>query len=150
MAATDRIMRRLDALPRGQDRFGTVHGDFELDNLSWDADTAVAYDFDEAARSWFVADIAHAVRDLAHLPARADLFAAFLAGYRRIRPLPAPDLAHLPLFTAAHAACSAVRARLATDAGQPSDPPWLGRRRAKLLAHAATQRDIAVNNAGPA
>ena len=96
-----------------------MHGDFELDNLGWIGGSAVAYDFDEAARSWFVADIACAVRDLALLPARTprssevELFAAFLNGYRQVRPLPEADLSHMPLFTAAHAACSTVRARLA-------------------------------------
>jgi Ser/Thr protein kinase RdoA (MazF antagonist) len=150
-SATDRIRRDLDVLARDDDRFGTVHGDFELDNLSWDTDTVVAYDFDEAARSWYVADIAYAVRDLAPTragtprPGEAELFAAFLTGYRQIRPLPAPHLAHLSLFTAAHAACSAVRAWSAIDAGQPDDPPWLDRLRANLRHYTGEQRDIAVN-----
>jgi Ser/Thr protein kinase RdoA (MazF antagonist) len=150
IAAAGRITHRLEALPREQDRFGIVHGDFELDNLGWDGDTAVAYDFDEAAHSWFVADIAYAVRDLAPVPARtprsgeAEPFAAFLTGYRQVRPLPEPDLAHLPLFTAAHAACSAVRARLAIDAGRPDDPPWLGQLRRKLQDHISRQRGLAL------
>jgi Ser/Thr protein kinase RdoA (MazF antagonist) len=151
VAAADRIARRLDALPRDPDRFGTVHGDFELDNLGWDGDTAVAYDFDEAAGSWFVADIAYAVRELAPVPActpgrgGADLFAAFLTGYRQVGPLPESDLGQLPLFTAAHAACSAVRARRALDPGRPDDPPWLSQLRQKLRDHIGRQRDIAVN-----
>jgi len=151
VAAASRIMRRLGALPRDPERFGTVHGDFELDNLCWDGDSAVAFDFDEAARSWFMADIAHAVRDLAPIPAHtprsgeAELFAAFLAGYREIRPLPEPDLAHLPLLTAAHAACGAVRGRLALDAGQPGDPPWLDQLRRKLRQYISRQRSVALS-----
>jgi Ser/Thr protein kinase RdoA (MazF antagonist) len=74
-----------------------------------------------------VADIAYAVRDVAPVPAQAELFAAFLTGYRRIRPLPEPDLAYLPLFTAAHAARSAVRARSAIDAASPTTRRgWVG------------------------
>ncbi|GIJ56315.1 phosphotransferase enzyme family protein [Virgisporangium aurantiacum] len=144
-SAADRIARALAALPRDADRFGTVHGDFELDNVSWDAERAVAFDFDEAAHSWYLADIAFAVRDLASLPSgEQELFAAFLTGYRQVRPLPAADLAHLPLFTAANAACSAVRARSAVDPARPDDPPWLTRLRANVHAHAAGQRAIAV------
>jgi Ser/Thr protein kinase RdoA (MazF antagonist) len=157
VSATDRIIRGLDALPRDPDRFGTVHGDFELDNLSWatdagtDTDTVVAYDFDEAAHSWYLADIAYAVRDLTPTtpagtssPGSTELFTAFLTAYRQIRPLPPHDLAHLPLFTAAHAACSAVRAWSAIDTRQPGDPPWLSRLHAKLQDYTDKQREIAV------
>jgi Ser/Thr protein kinase RdoA (MazF antagonist) len=150
VVAADSLAQRLTALPRDDGRFGTVHGDFELDNLCWDGDAVVAYDFDEAARSWFVADIAYAVRDLAPVPARtprpgeADLFAAFLAGYRSEHPLPEPDLAHLPLFAAAQATCSAVRAQVALDAGDAGDPPWLVQLRGKLRRYVSQQRDTAV------
>jgi Ser/Thr protein kinase RdoA (MazF antagonist) len=145
-AAAKDVGARLGDLPRDPDRFGIVHGDFELDNLCWDGDTAVAFDFDEAARSWFAADIASAVRDLAPVPARtprpgeADLFRAFLAGYRKVHPLPEADLAHLPLFAAAHAACSAVRVRSALDAGQADDPQWLHALRGKLEHYIARRR----------
>ena len=151
IAAAEGIARRLEYLSRDPDRFGTVHGDFELDNLCWDAQAATAFDFDEAARSWFAADIAYAVRDLAPVPARtprpgeADLFGAFLAGYREVRALPEPEVARLPLFTAAHAACSAVRARSALDGTrQPGDPQWLHTLRRKLEQHIEHQRRAAV------
>jgi Ser/Thr protein kinase RdoA (MazF antagonist) len=138
VAAAMDIARRLTTLPRDPDRFGIVHGDFELDNLGWDGDTAVAYDFDEAARSWYVADIVNAVRDLA---GRAGLHGSFLAGYRRERPLPESDLDHVPLFEAAQAACAAVRVRraLVGDAdvlvglrGRLHE--YLGRQRALVVA----------------
>ena len=150
-AAAHHIARRVEELARDADRFGLVHGDFELDNLCWDGERATAFDFDEAARSWFAADLASAVRDLAPVPARtprpgeADLFGAFLAGYRQVRALPESELAYLPLFTAAHAACSAVRARSALgDTGHPDDPPWLHALRRKLERHIDHQRRAAV------
>jgi Ser/Thr protein kinase RdoA (MazF antagonist) len=55
----------MGSLPRDGNHWGVVHGDFELDNLAWEGNRPVAYDFDEAAVSWFAADIANAVRDLA-------------------------------------------------------------------------------------
>jgi Ser/Thr protein kinase RdoA (MazF antagonist) len=93
------------------------------------------------------------VRDLAPVPARtprpgeADLFGAFLAGYRTEHPLPDPDLAYLPLFTAANAACSAVRVRLALDASEADDPPWLVQLHAKLRRYVSQQRDTPVHRA---
>lgn len=55
---------RVAGLPRDEARFGIVHGDFELDNLAWEDGRATAFDFDEAACSWYAADIAYALRDL--------------------------------------------------------------------------------------
>ena len=99
----------------------------------------------------FAADAARAVRDLAPGPARtprsgeADLFGAFLAGYREVRPPPEPDPARLPLFGAAHAACTAVRARSALgDPGHPGDPRWLHALHRKLEHHVQRQRAAAV------
>jgi len=63
---------------------GLVHGDFELDNLKWSHGIPTAFDFDEAAVSWFAADVAIAVRDIADRP---ELLAAFLSGYRSVRAL---------------------------------------------------------------
>jgi Ser/Thr protein kinase RdoA (MazF antagonist) len=146
VAAAADIVQRLANLPRDESRFGTVHGDFELDNLCWDGSVATAYDFDETAQSWFLADIAYAVRDLTPLTDRsADLFAAFLAGYRVEHPLADADLALLALFTAAHALCSAVRVHCALDPTQPDDPPWLVALREKLHRYVRQQRDIALD-----
>jgi Ser/Thr protein kinase RdoA (MazF antagonist) len=148
--AVARLQAGLDRLPRHGDCFGVVHGDFELDNLAWSGDTATAYDFDEAGRSWFVADIANALCDFQPGPtARLDtpVTAAFLAGYRTVRDLPRTDLTWLPLFTAAHAAAWLMRppAILDTDPS-PSDPPWLPALRDKLLKKAQWQRTLILAN----
>lgn len=146
-AAVRELTGRLAALPRHPGSFGLVHGDFELDNLAWHGDTVTAFDFDDAARSWFVADIAKAVIDLAPVPARtprpgeAPLFAAFLAGYRDVGPLDDADLAHLPLFTALNAAVTLARLSTALDAGtSAADPGWLVRLRERLDEHAQQLR----------
>lgn len=139
-AAVRRLTDHLGRLPRDAARFGVVHGDFELDNLAWRNGTPTAYDFDEAAHSWFVADIAHAVRDLDPLPADPR-FANFLAGYRQFGPLEDTDLALLPLFSALHAATALVRLRPVLDAGTAqSDPAWLARLRNRIDQHLQRQR----------
>jgi len=143
VAATERIARRLDELPCDAAVFGAVHGDFELDNLAWVGNTATAFDFDEAARSWFLADVASAVRDLDGNPMLDD----FVAGYRTIRPL--PDLAHLPLFTAAQAACFAVRVRRALGTAGPDEPAWATALRDRLANHIARYQTSVVNGYHP-
>lgn len=147
--ASARLADRLARLPRDRSRFGVVHGDFELDNLAWDARRATAFDFDEAARSWYVADIAYALRDLTGPDGETDaerrhLVHAFVAGYRGVRALEDPDLANLRLFAGAHAACSAVRIARALDSSGTDEPDWRAELRADLTVMAGAQRDLAV------
>ncbi len=147
------VIERMASLPRTADAWGVVHGDFELDNVSWDGGRVVAFDLDEAARSWFVADIAFSLRDVTGFgptptPSEKALTAAFLDGYGQVRPLTEVALAALPMFAAAHALVSTVRARRALDARTPEDPEWLVGLRSKVEEHARDQRDLAVSLAG--
>lgn len=147
--AAARLAGRLARLPRDRSRFGVVHGDFELDNLAWDAGRATAFDFDEAAQSWYAADIAYALRDLTGPdgepePERRHLVHTFVAGYRGVRALDDSDLANLRLFAGAHAACSAVRIARALDSSGADEPEWRAELRADLTVMAAAQRGLAV------
>lgn len=135
--------------PRDASRFGIVHGDFELDNLAWDGDRATAFDFDEAARSWYAADIAYALRDLTGPDGRPaedqrSLFDAFITGYRGIRPFDEADLANLRMFAGAHAACSLVRVQGALEGPGEDEPEWMADLREKLSAVAASHRRLAI------
>ncbi|WP_439650282.1 phosphotransferase enzyme family protein [Glycomyces amatae] len=147
--AASRLSDRLDGLPRDRSRFGVVHGDFELDNLAWDDGRATAFDFDEAARSWHGADIAYALRDLTGPDGRPDpehraRFAAFIAGYRGLRPFDDRDLEHLRLFAGAHAACSLVRIDRALGETDGDEPEWRSELRARLVDMSASHRALAV------
>ncbi|WP_275002452.1 phosphotransferase enzyme family protein [Promicromonospora iranensis] len=147
--AAARLSDRLAGLPRDRSRFGVVHGDFELDNLAWDAGRATAFDFDEAALSWYAADVAYAVRDLTGAdvdsdPTHRHLVQAFVAGYRDVRTLDDSDLANLRLFVGAHAACSAVRIARALESSGADEPEWRAELRADLTGMARAHRDLAV------
>jgi Ser/Thr protein kinase RdoA (MazF antagonist) len=150
-AAIAELVDRLRRLPRDPARYGLVHGDFELDNIAWDGDVATAYDFDDAARSWFAADIAFAVRDLTEgcgtpTRAHAHLFDAFIDGYRGLRPLDAAELETFSLFAGLHAAASMVGLAGVRDAGhRPDDPGWQINLRNKLDDFALHQRRIVLN-----
>lgn len=144
--AAARLSDRLAALPRDPTRFGVVHGDFELDNLAWDAGRATAFDFDEAALSWYAADVAYALRDLVGPDgepeaAHRGLVQAFVAGYRSVRPL---DDGDLRLFAGAHAACSLTRITRALDTPGGDDPEWRAELRTRLTAMTRSHRDLAI------
>jgi Ser/Thr protein kinase RdoA (MazF antagonist) len=112
-----RIVDALDVVPRDPAWFGVGHGDFELDNLAWIDDAPTAFDFDDAGRTWFVGDIADAVRDLTFrgrpVESHRERFDAFVAGYRGRRDLPDAHVALLPLFAAAGVAARLVDLRQA-------------------------------------
>jgi Ser/Thr protein kinase RdoA (MazF antagonist) len=121
-----------------------------LDNMAWAGDRPVAYDFDEAAISWFAADIASAVRDLTG-PAAAGYrprLDAFIAGYRSLRPLDDQDLARLRLFAGLHAAASLVRIRRALGDPGRDEPGWLAQLRGKLTETARLHRQLVIRTAG--
>jgi Ser/Thr protein kinase RdoA (MazF antagonist) len=110
-------------LPRGADCFGLTHGDFELDNIAWESGEPTVYDFDDAALSWFAADIAFALRDLTGgtglpEPEHRLGYEGFLAGYREVRPFGDEEL--LPLFSRRLAALAARRAAAALDGPEPA------------------------------
>jgi Ser/Thr protein kinase RdoA (MazF antagonist) len=67
---------------------GICHGDVSLDNLHVDGDRVVFYDLDRAGTGPRAAD-------LAGVAATAE-FAAFLDGYRSVRPFGGDDLAAIP------------------------------------------------------
>ena len=151
--AVHHLIEQISGMPRNPAQYGVIHGDFELDNMAWVGDTATAYDFDEAARSWFAADVASAVRDLTAGTGRptkvhAHLFDAFIAGYRHVGRLDDTEVRRLPLFAALNAASSLITLRQVIDAGDRSgDPDWQVRLRDKLDDHIQRQRRLVIGGA---
>ncbi|WDV56537.1 phosphotransferase [Streptomyces coeruleorubidus] len=148
--ATARLADVMSELPRCQDRWGVVHGDFELDNMAWEEGGPIAYDFDEAALSWYAADIAYAVRDLTDHTGRPATghrarFDAFLDGYRSVRPFDDEDLGRLQLFAGLHAAASLVRITRALGEPARQEPDWLSELRNDLTDMARTHRQLVID-----
>ncbi len=118
----------LAGLPAGPDVVGMLHGDPEPDNVVWpaDADAPVLVDLDDAAMGWFAADVAFALRAWSP-PAGAPpldhpIVAAFVAGYRDIRPLTDAELGWLPLFARWQA--ETQLSRLVPVAAESPDESW--------------------------
>lgn len=83
-----------------QATFGLIHADLHYGNLLFGRDTVRAIDFDDCGFGPLLYDLAvmlSAILDWANYPA---LRAALLAGYRRVRSLPAEHEAHLDTFIA--------------------------------------------------
>jgi Ser/Thr protein kinase RdoA (MazF antagonist) len=105
-AAVADVSTKLLGLPRGPDVYGVLHGDPESDNVVATDDGLLFIDPDEVRLGWFVSDVVFALRDWAD-PAgglawtSGGIPAAFLAGYRSVRPLTGRELSWVPLLSRA-------------------------------------------------
>ncbi|PRX38011.1 Ser/Thr protein kinase RdoA involved in Cpx stress response, MazF antagonist [Meinhardsimonia xiamenensis] len=92
------LRRRLAAYGKGAGRFGLIHADMRLANLLIEGDSIRLIDFDDCGFGWFLYDFAAAVSFIEDNPALPALKAAWLDGYRRLRPLPAEEEAEIDSF----------------------------------------------------
>jgi Ser/Thr protein kinase RdoA (MazF antagonist) len=113
-----------ETLGSGRDAFGLIHHDFILGNChtvrtarGW---SVGVIDFDECGWGHYLYDLAPVMGNLSDYPHFRQLRAAFLDGYRSVRPLSANLEAHLPVLMAArHAAQCLWAAGLADSNGSP-------------------------------
>ena len=89
---------RTAAFGYGPDRFGLVHCDMRAANLLVEGDRLGVIDFDDCGFSWFAYDFAAAISFMEHEPIVPELMAAWLDGYARLAPLPADQVAALPML----------------------------------------------------
>ncbi len=131
----EQIISSLQAQPVSPERYGLIHGDFELDNLYWQDQTIGIGDFDDCSFAWYIMDIAFALRDLFRdgIDLNNRSFLAFLRGYRTQHGLHAELMSQLPLFF--RMAKLLTYARLVRTMDLPphvGDPAWLQSLRLKL------------------
>lgn len=86
-----RLRADLGAYGRAPDRFGLIHADMRLANLLVDGGTTRLIDFDDCGFGWFAYDFAAAVSFFEDAPAVPELKAAWLDGYRAVRPFGTVD-----------------------------------------------------------
>jgi Ser/Thr protein kinase RdoA (MazF antagonist) len=141
----DDIEAILLRLPVSADHYGLIHFDFELDNLCWRDDTIGMLDFDDCAFSWYVADIAYALRDLFDTGATLDhpSFQAFVRGYRGQHRLDDDLLAQIPLFLRLSKLLQYARLVRSLDLpAAPDQPAWLAALRFKFEQRVAAHRAL--------
>lgn len=128
IAECNRLIDWASSLPTGGDDFGLIHFDFESDNLCWQDHEISVLDFDDCAHSWYVADIAYALRDLFADGVDLDhpLFQAFHAGYVEYHPITRALLAQIPMFLRLHHLYLFGRLSRALDLQADQEiPKWL-------------------------
>ncbi|WP_308918298.1 phosphotransferase enzyme family protein [Jannaschia sp. LMIT008] len=86
--AQARAEARLRTFGTGPDRFGLIHADMRLANVLTDRAGRRLIDFDDCGFGWHLYDFAAAVSFWEDHPALPRWRAAWLAGYRVIRPIP--------------------------------------------------------------
>lgn len=83
--------RRLAKYGQDSDRFGLIHADMRLANLLIDKGVTRLIDFDDCGLGWFMYDFAAAISFMETHPVVPQLRAAWLDGYRSVRPISAED-----------------------------------------------------------
>lgn len=86
---------RLAEYGTAPDRFGLIHADMRLGNLLVDGNKVTLIDFDDCGFCWFTYDFAASISFHETNPAVPALRAAWLEGYRALRPLTAEDVASI-------------------------------------------------------
>jgi len=97
-AAASLLCERLAAFGTSHDRFGLVHADLRPANLLVNDGVVQVIDFDDCGYSWFLYDFGTAVSFMEDDPRLAEWQAAWLAGYRGVRPLSSEEEGMLATF----------------------------------------------------
>jgi Ser/Thr protein kinase RdoA (MazF antagonist) len=93
------LRSRLAAFGTGPERYGLIHADTRLANLLVDDGGRVSViDFDDCGFGWYLYDAGTSVSFFEHEPQVPALIDGWLAGYRRVRGLPASDEAEIWTF----------------------------------------------------
>lgn len=138
------LMDWASTLPTGPDEYGLIHYDFELDNLLWQGQEITILDFDDCLHSWYVADIAYALRDLFEdgVDLANPLFRAFVSGYGVHHPIDPALLAELPTFLRMHQLSLFGRLSRSLDLQPDVElPEWLKGLNAKLQKRVEAYRN---------
>lgn len=81
------ICQRLKAFGKSPDRYSLIHADMRLANLLIDGETTRLIDFDDCGLGWFLYDFATGISFMEDHPQVPALRAAWVKGYRSVRPL---------------------------------------------------------------
>ncbi len=92
------IRTRLDAYGKAPGRFNLIHADMRLANLLVDETGTRLIDFDDCGHGWLMYDFAASISFIEDDPRIPAFKAAWLKGYRNLRPLEAEDEAEIDTF----------------------------------------------------
>lgn len=141
----------LKSLEKNKNSYGIIHYDFELDNIIWNDEALSIIDFDDSLYSWFIADIAHALRDLTDEGKNLDFsdirLIKFLDGYKDENGICPEELEKFPDFYRLHHFISCKRLERSIDLQPSSDnPEWMNALIKKLTETRNSMREGFINN----
>jgi Ser/Thr protein kinase RdoA (MazF antagonist) len=128
----------MDALGRGPDAYGLIHGDMYLENVLFNGGEVVPIDFEDCGFGYWLWDIAVALSQKPWTEEWRWQRDAFLEGYAKVRTLPESQLRHLDLFVAGDSATVILWASLyiRTDpVRQAEHEAWRDENGTKLLRY---------------
>jgi Ser/Thr protein kinase RdoA (MazF antagonist) len=114
------ILNWFNTLNITESNYGLIHFDFELDNLIWDGNTPQIIDFESSIYSWYIADIAFALRDLFNngFCPSDKYFKSFIDGYRKEMDISEQDLNEISMFLRYHNLLTYIKLRKTLDIGE--------------------------------
>jgi Ser/Thr protein kinase RdoA (MazF antagonist) len=92
------VKRRLAVFGQSADRYGLIHADMRLANLLVEDGRTRLIDFDDCGFGWFLYDFATGISFMEEDPRVPLLKAAWVRGYRKIRPLSEAENAEIDTF----------------------------------------------------
>ncbi|MBN2738702.1 MAG: phosphotransferase [Spirochaetales bacterium] len=124
------LRKWLNTLNRNKENYGLIHYDFELDNIIWNENGVHIIDFDDSIYSWYVADIAYALRDVFFDSTKPDKdderFLLFIKGYRKKNAISEEELIQMPVFYRLHNFISYKKLQRSIDLSvSENNPTWL-------------------------
>jgi len=82
-----KLQQRIPKLPTHSPYFGLIHGDINLKNIHFTAQSLLFIDFDQCGPGWYAFEIGKFCHAISHLAARQQLQQSFLQAYQGVRPL---------------------------------------------------------------
>lgn len=137
-AASAEVRVTMDALGKGRDAFGMVHGDMYQENILFKGDRVIPIDFEDCGFGYWLTDIAIALEKNPWTETWFRSRDAFLSGYNRVHPLPDSQMKALDTFLAADYATSVLWATafMRDDPARRSEhEAWRNRNGDKLLRY---------------
>ncbi|MFJ5770131.1 phosphotransferase enzyme family protein [Psychrobacillus sp. NPDC093180] len=135
----------LQSIPTGNDVYGLIHYDFQLDNIFFEDKSHSFHiiDFDDAIYHWYTLDIVTALDDFMddNNPHSKLLIQSFLNGYRSINVLEDGAVAQFPYFKRYANLYKYAKLLSSLDYGEMTiTPPWFEELKGKLVRIASELR----------
>lgn len=134
-----RVTTWLQSIPTGNDVYGLIHYDFELDNIFFEENKDHSFniiDFDDAIYHWYALDIVTALDDFIEdeNPNSKLLIQSFLNGYRSITILENDAVAQFPQLQRYAKLYKFSKLIKSLDYGEIKEtPPWFDELKVKLV-----------------